>query len=83
MVDVAASVFTNDAGSTPSVVLTSLISNEADNGDGDGNTFNDIKKKAAAKKKARRKKKAKEEGYEKEVTRQDYPDCVIKLWNRG
>jgi hypothetical protein len=42
MVDVDASVVASDVCSTPSVVLTSVTSNEADNGVADGNTINDI-----------------------------------------
>jgi hypothetical protein len=42
MIDVVAGVVATDDCSTPSVVLTSVTSNEADNGEGDGNTVNDI-----------------------------------------
>ncbi len=42
MFDIEASVTAGDACSTTSVTLSSVTSNEADNGDGDGNTVNDI-----------------------------------------
>jgi hypothetical protein len=42
MVDVEASWSVSDNCGTPNVVLSSLTSNEADNGEGDGNTTNDI-----------------------------------------
>jgi hypothetical protein len=42
MVDVQALVVATDVCNEPNVVLTSVTSDEADNGDGDGNTINDI-----------------------------------------
>lgn len=42
MVDVQAAVTATDACSVPQVVLTSVVSSEADNGQGDGNTTDDI-----------------------------------------
>ena len=42
MVDVEASWSASDNCGPPSIVLTSVGSNEADNGEGDGNTVNDI-----------------------------------------
>jgi hypothetical protein len=42
MVDVEAMVLSADTCGPPSVVLASVLSNEADNGHGDGNTVNDI-----------------------------------------
>jgi len=42
MVDIVATLDPTDNCGTPSVVLTSVLSNEADNGHGDGNTVNDI-----------------------------------------
>ena len=42
LVDIEASVVANDVCSIPTVALTSVASNESDNGEGDGNTINDI-----------------------------------------
>jgi hypothetical protein len=42
MADVLATVVASDACSVPTVVLTSVTSNEVDNGAGDGNTTDDI-----------------------------------------
>lgn len=42
MVNITATVIATDACGTPSVELTSVISNEVDNGVGDGNTTDDI-----------------------------------------
>ncbi len=42
MIDTTASVAASDVCSASSIVLTSVTSNEADNGVGDGNTINDI-----------------------------------------
>jgi ELWxxDGT repeat protein len=43
MVDIQAVVTSTDLCSTPSVVLTAVSSDEADNGDDDGNTVDDIR----------------------------------------
>ncbi len=42
MIDIAASVSVTDTCSAPALVLESVTSNEPDNGQGDGNTVNDI-----------------------------------------
>ena len=42
IVDVDASVTSSDVCGTPAVILTSVSSNEVDNGEGDGSTINDV-----------------------------------------